>query len=77
MTPLAVSVDPRTGTRTVAIRCPWCRRTHLHGAGTIDQPSYGHRRAHCAPRWRRGVNLGRPAGAEAGYRIAEPEAVAA
>jgi len=33
----------------LTFRCPWCRRTHSHGGGSIDQPPEGgHRVSHCA-----------------------------
>lgn len=38
----------------VAVRCPWCQRSHLHGSGGADQVKAGgmrvadgHRAAHC------------------------------
>lgn len=32
----------------LVIVCPWCRKTHRHGAGgDLAHLSYGHRAAHC------------------------------
>ncbi len=33
------------GGRTVVVRCPFCRRTHVHGVP--DASSYGPRLSHC------------------------------
>jgi transposase-like protein len=32
--------------KTFKINCPYCHKTHTHGAGN-DQKAYGHRLAHC------------------------------
>ncbi|MBI4614453.1 MAG: hypothetical protein HY720_12640 [Planctomycetes bacterium] len=41
----------RGATRTFKIRCPFCRKTHIHGAGLDDgspvESYLGHRVAHC------------------------------
>ena len=32
----------------LVVTCPWCRKTHRHGAGTdLAHPLYGARLAHC------------------------------
>jgi hypothetical protein len=33
----------------VHIVCPWCGHTHTHGIGNPNQPTLGHRLAHCIP----------------------------
>ncbi|WHM35708.1 hypothetical protein [Streptomyces sp. BPTC-684] len=39
--------DPRRGPGYLVISCPHCGARHQHGAGDPDDPSYGHRVAHC------------------------------
>ncbi len=71
---LDVHTDERQHVRTVRVRCPHCGDIHTHGVGW-DEPTYGHRRAHCTG-WRRGRYVGIPATARVGY-IITPPAVAA
>lgn len=42
---------------TFRVKCPFCQRTHIHGAGPSAADShtqYGHRVAHCIDVWRNG-----------------------
>lgn len=45
-TPQVQAVLERGG-RTVVVRCPFCRRNHIHG---VPNGSYGARNSHCHDR---------------------------
>jgi len=50
MTTVTIPVTAHRGRDSwlLTFACPWCRRTHVHGAGSIDQPpADGHRLSHC------------------------------
>jgi len=47
---IVIPVTARAGRDSwlLTFACPWCRRTHSHGGGSIDQPpADGHRLSHC------------------------------
>jgi hypothetical protein len=48
-----ISVSEEPGLRgpilIATIICPHCTRRHVHGVGTRDNPTLGHRLAHCIP----------------------------
>lgn len=56
--PVAVAIEEyeqtRAGNWVARIRCPYCKRTHVHGAGSQAQPNgAGDRVPHCADEYAR------------------------
>lgn len=50
----------------ILVRCPECETVHLHGGGSGETPSLGHRVEHCPPGG---------AYADTGYTLANPELI--
>jgi len=45
---ILVDMVERSGIRTIKVVCPYCRKTHKHGAGYVkDPPNLGQRGADC------------------------------
>ena len=30
-------LNPRTGNTTITVKCPYCKKTHLHGLGKVPE----------------------------------------